>query len=251
MEKELQTKGAPALERGLKILELLTTREEGFSFGEIIKTFDLPTATAARLLKVLIELKYISKDDFSGKYSLGPKMRSLGVLTPVMDTLRNAGKNLLKKMRDETKNTCLLLFWDSVNSHCLAKCMREDSIPMQETGTVSRNLCYSPWGWMFLDSLPEKDKKKYFINDKVENDKPLIKYINEQTDRYHKTGIIEDLRGNLRRFAIPVRDRQGEIIGALAIGGNILSIKDKDLENLRIILKKYSDEFSEALGFCR
>ena len=65
----------PALERGLKILEVLSEHPEGLLMGEM-KQLQMPAASLYRMLITLTELNYVVRDE-NDRYRLGRKLLSL------------------------------------------------------------------------------------------------------------------------------------------------------------------------------
>ena len=66
----------PALERGLKILELLAENPGGLLMGEM-GALDLPSASLYRMLVTLTEMGYVVRDN-GDRYHLGRKLLTLG-----------------------------------------------------------------------------------------------------------------------------------------------------------------------------
>ena len=75
-KKSIKTYIVPALERGLKILEMLSEHPSGLLMGEM-KELQLPAASLYRMLVTLAELGYIIRDEHD-RYHLGRKLLSVG-----------------------------------------------------------------------------------------------------------------------------------------------------------------------------
>ena len=83
MNSEKSTSGAPAVRKAVQILDLLqNSAEQGNAGGESLTTIStalsLPKSTTYRVLTELTGAGYLTLDRPSGRYSLGPRLLSLG-----------------------------------------------------------------------------------------------------------------------------------------------------------------------------
>ncbi|WP_353194466.1 IclR family transcriptional regulator [Pusillimonas noertemannii] len=68
----------PALDRGLQILRLFSTKRHSITFTDVSKELGLSRATAYRLLYTLTERGFLSYSEETKRYSPGPGVLSLG-----------------------------------------------------------------------------------------------------------------------------------------------------------------------------
>ncbi|MDE1315312.1 helix-turn-helix domain-containing protein [Vibrio aestuarianus] len=78
---------APALEKGLEILELLASHEEPLTKKQIADKLNRSINEIFRMLSVLIEKQYIEFNDDSSSYSLTLKMFALSNQHPPISQL--------------------------------------------------------------------------------------------------------------------------------------------------------------------
>ena len=69
---------APALDRGLAILEILDLNAEGMTLTEVSQAIASPKNSTARLLQTLITRDYVAKEEMSGHFRLTGKLLRLG-----------------------------------------------------------------------------------------------------------------------------------------------------------------------------
>ncbi len=81
--RKLKVRPSRAVLGGLAILESFDEAGPVRSLAEISRGLDIPKATALRLLRALAEGRYVTRDDDTGHYTLGP-----GVLTLAEQFLR-------------------------------------------------------------------------------------------------------------------------------------------------------------------
>ncbi len=75
---ESESSQAPALQRGLAVLEFLAGREEGATLSEISAALGLSPASSFRLTGVLEDSGYVLREDASRRFRLSRKLLRLG-----------------------------------------------------------------------------------------------------------------------------------------------------------------------------
>jgi DNA-binding IclR family transcriptional regulator len=199
---------APALDRGLDILELIA--ESGpLSYRAIIERLGLPQASAARILKRLCCREYAIKDE-NGEYCLGPALETLRTAPDMPARLRRAGEAVLKRLRDTIGQTAILFHWNGTAWECVAKETHEDSITMPQVGEVRVDIFDYPWGVFAYEQLLKEDRKLVLKADTSRLEKRLKAFV--------KDGYVADSGRSFSRLAAPLKDSGGNVLGALAMG---------------------------------
>lgn len=96
---------APALERGLAILEALAKSRGGLTLSQLTRYLDLPKSSAFCLLRTLEQAGYIFRDPDSGKYSVSLRICQLANLALNGIGLREKARPLLRRLCEETRLT--------------------------------------------------------------------------------------------------------------------------------------------------
>ncbi|MFD0979139.1 IclR family transcriptional regulator [Tropicimonas aquimaris] len=97
---------APALERGLDVVELLSIRDEPMSKKEIADALGRSVNELFRMLVVLERRNYIALEKGTGKYRLTLKMFELSNKHPPIERLLSAGRPELAKLAELTQQSC-------------------------------------------------------------------------------------------------------------------------------------------------
>lgn len=241
---------APALERGLTILEMAAGSPSPLGFNEISQVLGLSRSSTIRLVKVLCQRQYLVKDPVSGKYSLGPRMAGSGRHTSPLEALLKNGGPCLKPLSDKTGNTCILVYWTGSHLQCLAREIQEASIPMQPPGNIAQCLDTFPWGcfiYQGLTAAAQKEKQILFYDPKnfKRNSKVWLSGFSQQGYFYDN----QLMRANIRRLAAIIYNHEGGVLGALAMGGNPLTIPDTKVEKYGLLVKEAADKISAAMGY--
>ncbi len=96
LSKEL---GAPALERGLALLDRLNRAgTEGLAARELHASLGVPRASLYRILKLLLERRLAVQDPASGRYRAGPGLVAMGFLARRSSPLVEAAQPLLREV---------------------------------------------------------------------------------------------------------------------------------------------------------
>ena len=99
---------APALEKGLAVLELLVREGMPLSQAEIAKGLGRSANELYRMLAVLERSRYIQRDELSGKYSLSLKVFCLGQSVRIIEQLKGAAVGPMRTFSEETGKECHL-----------------------------------------------------------------------------------------------------------------------------------------------
>jgi len=91
---------APALEKGLDIIELLASHGAGISQAEVAKALDRSQSEIYRMLSTLVRRGYVVRSDFGDRYSLSLKMFSISQRHPPIGRVIELA---LPKMRAVTR----------------------------------------------------------------------------------------------------------------------------------------------------
>ena len=78
LEKTDDNYKVPNLEKGIAVIEYLSSRSEGETLQAIKVALDISQTTAYRILNTLVRLDYLSFDEDTKRYKLTRKLLTLG-----------------------------------------------------------------------------------------------------------------------------------------------------------------------------
>lgn len=96
---------APALERGLTILETLAKSRGGLTLSQITRYLHLPKSSVFTLLRTFEQFGYLYRDPESGKYSVSLRICTLANMALNGISLREQARPYLKRLCEDTKLT--------------------------------------------------------------------------------------------------------------------------------------------------
>lgn len=102
------TKVAPALDKGLDIIELLSTRIEGLTQSEIATTLNRTQSEIYRMLTTLVHRGYVVKSNMDNRYSLSLKLFALSQYHPPIDYLLEVSSSKMRELAIRSWQSCHL-----------------------------------------------------------------------------------------------------------------------------------------------
>jgi len=153
---------APALDKGLDILELLAKATQPLSIAEISDGVGRSRGEIFRMLQVLEERDYISRPDGEGSYSLTPRLFRLGMEQPPVRNLVETAMPVMHRLADEIDQSCHLVVPSQEQIVVIA---RVD--PPGETGLVvrvghRRPISHSASGYVLLAWQTDDTRERWF-----------------------------------------------------------------------------------------
>lgn len=219
---EQKKSAVPGLTRGLHLLELIGSKSN-MGFNEIKEEMDLHATTLNRLLKVLVEEQYLMKDN-DNRYTLGLKLYMLGHGGGYWQQLEQQLRSGMISLNEKYGVSLLLVALENDEATVVSKVLEPNNLGMLEVGTVRKDLVNYPWGILYIANQSEEkshelitfSNSKRYNNFNIISDDELQCLVNEAKDSH----MVDDrglfFRG--RRFAVPIRLRNGSLKGALCSG---------------------------------
>ncbi|MDD6197396.1 IclR family transcriptional regulator [[Clostridium] aminophilum] len=98
-----------SLKRSMEILELLRDNTHKYTIAEISAKSELPPSTVHRILQTFCEMRYVTRDESSHTYELGPALIPLGRSAAGNYRIQDAALPLLKKLAFTTREDTYLV----------------------------------------------------------------------------------------------------------------------------------------------
>jgi DNA-binding IclR family transcriptional regulator len=203
-----------AVQSALRVLEEVARAGVGVTAKEIAENLSMPSATAYRLLNLLVADGYIVRlPDLSG-FSLGHRM---GVLidAAVAPTVCTAAREVLAELRLSVRFGVHLFYF--TNTAVRAADLDSEFPPPVDEGVLNRNLHASAVGRLLLAEKQDLDGLVRVSDD-------LLRRLEAVREKGFATQTAE-LRADSACVAVPVRAPAGALVAALAMSGRA----DQDL----------------------
>ncbi|HVE07673.1 MAG TPA: IclR family transcriptional regulator [Paraburkholderia sp.] len=112
---------APALDKGLDILELLAEQKGGLTRAEITKLLGRNASEMYRMLERLVARQYVVRSEGGDRYSLSLKLYALAHRHPPMERLISEAVPLMQRFAAQAEQSCHLAVYDRGNLLVIAQ----------------------------------------------------------------------------------------------------------------------------------
>lgn len=106
---------APALDKGLDILELLATQPHGLSRAEIVKEVNRSASEIYRMLERLVARQYVTRNASGDRYALSLKLFALANMHPPLSRLINQALPVMDDFARKAEQSCHMGVYDRGN----------------------------------------------------------------------------------------------------------------------------------------
>ncbi|WP_420800123.1 IclR family transcriptional regulator [Paraburkholderia tagetis] len=112
---------APALDKGLDILELLAEQRGGLTRAEITKALGRNASEIYRMLERLVARQYVMRSEAGDRYTLSLKLFALAHRHPPMERLIAEALPLMQRFANDAEQSCHLAVYDRGNLLVIAQ----------------------------------------------------------------------------------------------------------------------------------
>lgn len=112
---------APALDKGLDILELLSEQKEGLTRAEIMKALGRNASEIYRMLERLVARQYVVRSPAGDRYSLSLKLFALAHRHPPMNRFITEALPVMQTFAERAEQSCHLTVYDRGNLLVIAQ----------------------------------------------------------------------------------------------------------------------------------
>ena len=106
---------APALDKGLDILELLAAQPHGLTRAEIVKEMDRSASEIYRMLERLVARQYVTRNTSGDRYALSLKLFALANMHPPLSRLINQALPVMDDFARKAEQSCHMGVYDRGN----------------------------------------------------------------------------------------------------------------------------------------
>ena len=267
MPKSKKNYSAPALEKGLDIIELLSRSSAGFSQAEIAKELERSVNEIYRMLNILVERNYIELDLDNDRYKLTFKLLQLSSQHQPIKNLMQKSFPMMREVAQLCNHSVHLSIYYAGKLLVIGQVDSPSSFNYSVTTGSTFDLLETSSGRVILafQTVEERrrrfERRKLFIKlQKKKNNLPSSdlekkfssKIIHEI--KKNKCEVVKSLQVNgVTNISVPVFDHTNQAIAAVTIPF-LQRIKKDSLNDISLIsttkiLKDHALTLSKSLGF--
>ena len=246
-----------SITKALSILDLILTNENVISLKDIAKALDLKYSTAYRILSVLVKRGYVEKTKQRGKYSIGVRLLDISVSKlNIPDKINTDIPYVLVQLSKLVKESVFFTVW--YGSDILLSRSYEEYSSLETVRNDWRNqlLHQTCVGKIILANMSKEDLHSYFrevsLLDASHKVNISVNQMKKQIDIVRKTNLAfenDERLSGISGVASGVRNKDGEVIGAVFITGSSSRLTHKTLETISIGCQQCASKISNELGF--
>lgn len=214
-------RGVSVTARALSLLGAFDSNHLRLTLSELARRSGMPVATAHRLASELVAWGALARGE-TGSYQVGQRIWELGLLAPVPSGLRQVAAPFLQDVYKATFATVHFAVREGTKALYLERISANDSIPVVSRVGGRLPLHTTGVGKVLLAHAPDDVRARvlahlswvtrYSITDRT--------LLEEQLSAVRREGYAhtqEEMSLGACSLAVPVRDREGEVVAALGV----------------------------------
>ncbi|WP_114968358.1 IclR family transcriptional regulator [Rhodoferax ferrireducens] len=219
VETEKRTYAAPALEKGLDILEILCRSDHPLSQKEIALRIGRSVGEIYRMLTTLVDRDYVFQVDDSS-YAITTKLYELSHINPPTHRLLFEALPVMERLSKDLDQSCHLTVYSQGKQVVLAKVDTPSGMGFSVRAGSELDVLISVSGRVLL-AFQDEETKRLWIEESIQR-RPtqMDPQLGTILDTIRKTGYESipsaQIRG-LYAVSFPILDTQGRAIAALTI----------------------------------
>jgi IclR family pca regulon transcriptional regulator len=211
-----------ALARGLEVIRVFTRSEPSLTLSEVAERTDMHRAAARRILLTLVREGYAATD---GKhFRLRPKILELGFSALSSLDICEVAQPVLNELAEKLQESCFAAVLDGDTTVYVARASARRVINVGINVGHRAPAYAGSTGRVLLSGLSERELDAYIAAVKLEKFTPhtvtskvKLRDIIDETRRQGWSIVNEELELGLRSISVPIRDRSGDVSGALNV----------------------------------
>jgi DNA-binding IclR family transcriptional regulator len=248
-----EASGVRVLHKTLDILEILKSRESGYTLADLTRSVALPKATVYRILATLERRGYLDRSHDSG-YRLSAKMFDLQRQDSLEQTLSRAAQPVIERLVAAYKETVNLGMLNAGEVVVINTVESPLGVRMSSKIGNRRYLHTTALGKCFLAGLPDKEVSRLTrlkglprltANTIVTKAGLLAELARVRSQGY----AIDDQENELdgRCIGAPIQAADGRVLAAVSISGPVFRMDMRLAKSLAPPLKAACAEIGEAV----
>jgi DNA-binding IclR family transcriptional regulator len=255
-EEGLSRYHVPNLERALEVLETLAQQRGGMTAAELVEALEVPKNSVFRITMTLLNRGYLRRDEVTKRFSLSQKLISLGYAAVAVPELREVALEVMRSLRDRTRETVLLGTLVEDQGVVLEQIASPEPVKFLVDAGTRFPIHTSAPGKVILAFLPDDEREAIIqrlnltrFNDRTITTQQLFR---DELQRARSAGYAVD-RGEemdgVHCLSAPILDYHGTPVAAVWVTGPSFRLKESQFPSLAEVLIDHARQISSRLGF--
>lgn len=244
MQPERHTSLLKSLEKSLDVLDIFVECNTGLTLKEIAARTQLNTSTAFRIVNTLERRQYLTRNDASKQYRLGPKALALGYSSHWTENVVTLTKPYLRRLQQIFNETASVYVAEGDSRICLDHVESSHAlrrvIPMGESLPLYKGAA----GKILLAWAPKEERNRMIVQ---------YGHLSESefaSIRHNGYAVTQDeSEHGLFALSVPIFNFEEQVVASLTIAGPTMRFYDSIRQKMLFTLSQYAYEISYALGY--
>lgn len=245
-----------SVDRALHILEILSTRKEGYGVTELSAKLPLNKTSVYRMLSTLVRHGLAEQDPETERYKIGYKVLELS--SSLLDSidLRTEAKPYLKELERLTNEVIHLVTYVRGEVVYIEKLEGNETLRMHSKVGNRAPMHCTGVGKVVLAHLPTSEVTQIIDRYKLDEHTPYtIKdkdVLLDHLQGVRAKGYALDLQENelgINCIAAPIFDHTGKVTAAVSVSGPTMRMTDERIDELKHEIMETCKKISKRLGY--
>lgn len=243
---------APALEKGLNILEALAAMETPQSLSDLAHTLGRSSSELFRVLSSLEKRAYVIKNS-SGRYRLSLKLYELAHIHPPVEQLLRAADTPMRVLAQSLRQSCHLSVLSQGKLLVLAEAESPEKIHVSIAVGSNFPATHTASGRLLLAQMSEDDRRRFLEQDadfRRQSDaqkKSLLAALGSVRRAGFSTAESETYMG-IRDVAVPVGNTRIGLVAALDVSLWTVPGKRFEIDEILDTLRSCARRITQSMG---
>lgn len=249
---ETEKYSAPALSKGLDILELLSSQAAGLKKAEVAQALDRSVSEIYRMLAVLQQRGYVSLDQESERYSLTMRMFELAHRYPPTKRLTAVAGEVMEETAQSLNQSLHLAILYENNILVIAQVDPPgNNITSVRLGARVPLAFTASGACLTYQHSKEKRAEMCALNENVTDE--TTRLFEQSVEQVQTSGVCEcpsAIIAGVHNISVPIISYGGDVVASLTVPHiqRLVSVNDPGIEESKRVLLQAGQRISKLIG---
>ncbi len=244
-----------ALDRGLRILEILSENED-LSISEIAKMLEVDKSTVSRMIETLRKHDMVQINRVTKKYRLGLRILHLATTLEKNLNIIDIAKPIIRNVADDLGQSVHLCAFNNMTTYVIDQVVRGSAYSLSATIGMIEPMHASSVGKCIMayrrEDFIEKALENYNYEKYTENTIVNTKEFLEELEKIKKQGYAvddEEIAEGVRCVAVPIFGIGNQVRYSIGISGTVNFMTEEKIKLYIEHLSRAARKIGRELGY--
>lgn len=245
----------PALDRGIRILELLPQSRSGLTLSQLTRHLDLPKSSVHCLLRALQDAGYVYREAETGKFHVSLRICTLADMALSGIGLRDHARPSLRRLSDTTRMTVHLAVLEQGACILIEKVSRSEGMRVATWTGKHLSLHCTSLGKALAAYIPENQLDALIREQGLlrHNDNTIcsLKRLKQDLEIVRQRGYAlddEEEEISVRCIGAPIFNGRRQAVAAVSVVGAVGQIHDGNIGRLSRLVMAAAKEIGDRIA---